>query len=102
LGGLPFATHVPVCPEPPTGRKLPALLAACLRVSIGFEAFASGIGFEAFASGTGFDSAGWETAVDAMYGAGVKISGGGLVSIFCVGAAAVFGKCLFRRIQLFV
>jgi hypothetical protein len=55
LGGLPFETHVPVCPEPPPDRKPPALLAACLRVCIGVETFVSGIscpflGFEAFAS----------------------------------------------------
>jgi hypothetical protein len=49
----------PVCPEPTTPHKPPALLAVCLRVLIGCEAFTSElscpfVGFEAFASGTGF------------------------------------------------
>jgi hypothetical protein len=35
LGGLPCATHVSVCPEPPPGRKPPALLASLERVAIG-------------------------------------------------------------------
>jgi hypothetical protein len=44
LEGLPLATHVSVCPEPPPGRKLPALLAV-FRVAIGCEACASSVGF---------------------------------------------------------
>jgi hypothetical protein len=61
--GLAFATHVSVDPEPTTPRKPPALLGACVLVSIGFGTFVPGLscpffgfGFEAFASGTGFSA----------------------------------------------
>jgi hypothetical protein len=69
LEGLPCATRVSVCPEPPPDRKPPALLASCFLVIIGCGAFASGLscpsfGFGAFAPVVGFDPAGalWEAA----------------------------------------